>query len=266
MEGKSKMFDTHAHYDHELFGGKGPELLRELLDRNVLCGAVIPAITYESNFNRIRFPKEDFPSVYFAAGLHPKCAVNEAVWKKDRLEQFLSLAEDERTVALKTGLDFCKKKLTDAQKEHQKFFLKQMIGTANHYKLPLVFHVRDAAGEFTEFLKENPPETEAVVHCFTGGPETARAMMDVGVTRFGIGGMLTRDEMEPLRDCVKELPLSRILLETDAPFVRPKGYEGELNTSETLPRIAGLIAELKGISAEDVVRAAYENAAEFYRL
>ena len=135
---------------------------------------------------------------------------------------------------------------------------------ANHYRLPLVFHVRNAAEEFLEVIRENPINVEAVVHCFNYDADTARAMMDAGITRFGIGGMLTRDEMEPLRECVKELPMSGILFETDAPFVRPKGYDGEINTSETLIGTARLAAELKRISVEEMVEAANKNAEEFY--
>ncbi len=331
-----KIFDTHAHYDHELFGGAGPELLKDMIARDVICGAVIPAITFESNFCRDQFPKEEFPSVYFAAGLHPKCVLNEPAWgslkrlidpgepagrpfsgepgesgsrdqkntagrsfpgdpgepvgrpfsgepgelgsrdqknipgaakrQQDRSARILDLIGDERTAALKTGLDFSKKKLTDAQKEHQKQFMKLFIGLANHYKLPLVLHVRDAAEECVEVLRENSPETEAVVHCFNYDMDTARTMMEAGVTRFGIGGMLTRDENGPLRECVRELPLPNILLETDAPFVRPKGYEGEINTSVTLAGTARLIADLKGIAVGKVIEAANRNAAEFYRL
>lgn len=83
------LFDTHAHYDHPLFEGNGPEIARHLFEEGTVDGIVIPAITYESNFNRDEFPEERFPRVFFAAGLHPKCAVNEAWWSEEK-EQILN--------------------------------------------------------------------------------------------------------------------------------------------------------------------------------
>lgn len=258
------LFDTHAHYDHPLFKGKGPELVSELFDRNVINGAVIPAITFESNFNREMFPADNFPQVYFAAGIHPKCATNEAWWDDKKRADFETLAEDPRTVAIKTGLDFYKTKLSDGQKAHQIRFFNYMINLANDRRLPLVLHIRDAAAEAIEVIRQNPLSVEAVAHCYTYDAATAQEMMSVGINRFGIGGMLTRTGMDGLRECVKELPLSAILLETDAPFVKPKDFDGEVNTSENLTEIAGLIAELKGIAVDEVVQAVQKNAMEFY--
>lgn len=260
------LFDTHAHYDHPLFEGKGPQLLRELLTRQAVGGAVIPAIAFDSNGNRELFPPEDFPTVFFAPGLHPKYAVNEPLWDRDRREAFSRILEEPRSVAVKTGLDHSRTKLTEGQKEHELHFFRFMRDLAEEHGLPLVLHVRDAFPEAAAVLREKPLSTEAAVHCFTGGPREARELTEAGVTRFGIGGMLTRDGMDALRDCVRELPLQALLLETDAPFVRPKGFEGKVNTSETLPVVAELIAALKGLPAETVTAALQKNAEEFFRL
>lgn len=259
------LFDTHAHYDYPLFGD-GPEVVRKLHQNGVLNGVVIPAIAYESNFSRERFPAAEFPYVYFAAGLHPKYATNEAWWDVEKRAEFEQLLEDPRTVAVKTGMDLAKVKLTEEQQAHQASFFKYLIGRANKKNLPLVLHVREAAAEALEILREHPLQVEAVVHCFSYDLEVARKMMDAGVTRFGIGGKLTLKDMAYLREAVKELPLSAILIETDAPFVKPEGYEEELNTSETMMGTVRLIAELKGIRAEEVVAAVENNAREFYRI
>lgn len=237
-----ELFDTHAHYDHPWFED-GAAVVRQLYQDGVINGVVIPAIRYESNYHREMFPAEEFPYVYFAPGLHPKHATNEVWWDATKRAEFEALLQDPRTVALKTGLDFAKEKLTDAQKEHQTRFFKYFIRLANERKLPLVLHVRDAAWEAIEMLRGNPIQVEAVVHCFCYDLAVAREMMQVGVTRFGIGGKLTKEDMGDLRLCVKELPMSAILLETDAPFVKPEGYEEKLNTSVTMMGTARLIAE-----------------------
>lgn len=262
---KVSLFDTHAHYDHPLFED-GPAIVRNLYGEGTIKGVVIPAITYDSNFHRASFPVEEFPYVYFAAGLHPKYATNEPWWGAERRAEFEAFLEDPRTVAVKTGMDLAKIKLTDAQKEHQARFFKYFIGLANERKLPLVLHIRDAAKEATEVLRENPLQVEAVAHCYCYDLETAHEMMKVGVTRFGIGGKLTDEDMGHLRECVKELPLSAILVETDAPFVKPLGYTEKLNTSVTLMGIVRLIAELRGLGVEEVVAAVEKNARDFYRV
>ena len=262
---KRPLFDTHAHYDHPLFGGLGPEIVRSLHEKEILNGVVIPPIEYESNFHRYLFPEAEFPYVYFAAGLHPKCATNEPWWDKEKQEEFASLLEDPRTVAVKTGLDFFKTKLTEGQKAHQIRFFRFLIDQANRRELPLVLHIRNAAEEAIEVLKTVEIKVPAVVHCFSYDWDVARRLMEVGVTHFGIGGMLTRKEMAPLRECVKKLQISAILLETDAPFVRPEGFVGEVNTSETLMAVVEVIAKLKSLSFEEVIVSVQHNAVDFYR-
>ena len=263
------LFDTHAHYDHRLFRKEGeligPQVLRDLFERQIVNGVVIPAISYETNFHRDMFPADMFPRVFFAAGLHPKCAMNESRWTGAKHEEFAGLLKDPRTVAVKSGLDFSKKNMSDGYRRHQSSFFEYLIDQANEADLPLVLHVRDAEDEMLEVLRKKTLQVEAEVHCYTKDIETARALMDAGVTRFGIGGMLTRDGMEDLRACVKELPLSVLLIETDAPFVRPKGYEGAFNTSETMMGTVQLIAELKGLPVSRVVDSVETNAAEFFR-
>lgn len=264
--GEYAMIDTHAHYDHPLFRGNGFDILAGLFEDNVIDGVVIPAITYESNFQRDKVCTKYRDKIYFAAGLHPKAATNEQWWDRTKQRKFLSVVDEKKTVAIKTGLDFSKKRLAESQKEHQAKFFEMLVGIANDMNLPLVFHIRDAAEEAIDLLKRNPLKVEAVCHFYTYDPQIAKKMLDVGITRFGIGGMITRDGMEPLRNCVKELPLSSILIETDAPFVSPKNYEGEVNTSRTLIGTAKILAELTESSLENIVHHVQRNAKGFYKL
>ena len=141
-----------------------------------------------------------------------------------------------------------------------------MIDLANRKGLPLILHVRNAAEEIIEIVNENPLNVNAVVHCFTYGTDIAQSMKSVGITKFGIGGMITRDNMDGLRKCVKEMPLSDILLESDAPFVKPKGFNEKINTSKTLIDVAANIAELKGLSVSEVVQATNHNTMSFLSL
>ncbi len=263
---KMPLFDTHAHYDHPRFEQKGPQLVKTLIENRVLNGVVIPAITYESNYNRKNFPEHEFPTVYFAAGLHPKHAANRSVWTDVEKAEFEThFLIDKRTVAVKTGLDFSIQ-LSEQQKIRQVCYFEDLIDLANKHSLPLVLHIRASAETAVEILKEKPLTVEAVVHCFTYDYATAKELMSVGVTRFGIGGMLTRDGMDSLRECVQKLTLTSLLLETDAPFVKPKGFMDYANTSESLVTTANLIADLKGLDARASMGVLQSNAYDFYRL
>ena len=261
---KRVLFDTHAHYDHRRFHGEGPKIVRELYDAGIINGVVIPAISYESNFNRLLFPEEEFPYVYFASGVHPRFSLSKAKWTDAKKQAFHKLLLDPRTVAVKSGLDLGDYSLSEDIKKSQRECLGYMMDLSVQFKLPLILHIRDAADEVIRFLKEKPSEVEIEVHCFTYDYRTAFKMMEVGITRFGIGGMLTRDGKDLLRDCVRRLPLSTILLETDAPFVKPKDFRGTVNTSEILWEIVQLIAELKGISTYTVADTVQKNAYEFF--
>lgn len=260
------LFDTHAHYDSRRFGKKGPEILKMLFEEGVVNGAVIPAISMESNHNRHLFPQEEFPNVYFAAGVHPLCADEHvAKYLRDCFSIDWMIAQP-RTVAVKTGLDFHNADTKLRSRAYQFMTFEYCIERAFNCYLPMVLHVRDALKDVIDTLQEMPLRAEAEVHCFTYDFEAAKALMDVGVTRFGIGGMLTRPEMGHLRECVKQLPLSAILLESDAPFVKPEGYGDGPNTSLSLMQTAELIAQLKGIHVEEVVEAVQQNAKDFFKL
>lgn len=263
---KEGYFDSHAHYDHELFNGNGPSVVQELFRSGLLCAAVIPAITYESNFNRHLFPAEQFPFIYYAPGLHPKYATNTAFWTKAQRQEFLSVLELPHTVAVKTGLDFKKTTLTDGQKQLQIKFFRLMIEIANEKHLPLVLHIRDAVEEAIAVLTETPPLFGAVTHCFTYDPHTTQRLMNAGVTHFGIGGKVTREENIPLQEAVRLMSWEAILLETDAPFVRPQGITDALNTSANLPLIAQKIAALKNTEITDVMSVTRCNAFRFFGL
>ena len=138
-------------------------------------------------------------------------------------------------------------------------------------KLPLILHIRDAGLQapihMVKILQESSLKVETVAHCFTYDYDIARMMLDSGtVTRFGIGAMIEREEMDGLREAVKKIPLESILLETDAPFVKPKGFEGTVNTSESLIQTVGKIAELRDMTIDELIPVLNKNAIDFYKL
>lgn len=259
-----KYFESHAHPDHPLIEDKN-KYVQEMRNSEIEKMIIAP-ITYESNYSSLElFPEAEYPDIYFAKGLHPKYTMNTAMWSKKQIQEFRELLLNHRVVALKTGLDLCKKKVQDQQIQRQYEFLKLFMLLAGEYKKPLVLHIREAADEAIQFLSENPLAVPAEVHCFTYNKEVMQKFIDVGITFFGIGGMVTRSENVELQEAVMMMPLEMILLESDAPFVKVEGEKEKINTStRALPAVASKIAELKGIDVEEVVEATYRNACRFF--
>ncbi len=265
MNNKPLLFDSHAHYDHPSFKSRGPEIIKELREKG-LDKVVIPAITFDSNCQvRKMFPKDEYPFVYFAAGIHPKVI--------SRVGRFISFAEsvrnycdDERTVAIKTGLDFSNDNLTGIQIAKQKEAMDILMEIADSYELPLVFHIRDAYDESINIFKQKDLRHGAVVHCFNASYDVYQAYMDVGITHIGIGGAVTYEQNAELRECVRKMPLEMIVLETDAPFQKPVGWLEGPNTSLSLYQIAEAIADIKGLSRDELIEETYKNASALYRL
>lgn len=259
-----RYFETHAHPDHPLVQDKEEYInsMREVGIENL----VIAPITYESNYTSMElFPKDKYPGVYFAKGLHPKYALNLPLWDEKQKEDFCELFKDSRVVAVKTGLDFSKKKIQEHQKKRQYDYLKLFMSIAAEYQKPLVLHIREAAEEAIKFFGENPIMVPAEIHCFTYDKDMMMRFIDVGVKYFGIGGMVTRSDNYALQEAVKLMPLEMILVESDAPFVKIDGETSKYNTSDrAIPAVVKKIAEIKGITEEKVAKVTYANAFKFF--
>lgn len=261
-----KYFESHSHLDHDLFEDK-PLLVEKAREAGIEYSVVAP-ITYESNYTSMeQFPKDAYPDILFGKGLHPKCTYNENLWDKQKIEEFEQLlVSDDRIVAIKTGIEL-RKKLQPHQVKRQFDFLNMFHELACQHKFPLILHIREAAEETLEHFAENPLKVPAEIHCFNYDKATMERFIEAGVRYFGIGGKVTLDESVELQEAVKDMDLSMILLESDCPFVKVKGERNPINTSDrALPAVAKKIAELKGISVEEVVKATYDNACRFFNV
>lgn len=254
------IFDTHAHYDHKRFNSTRNVLLNQIFD----CGItkiINPAISYESNFS-MREKLKDYPFIKFAVGIHPnKVSLNDnniqELQKEDTLRK---LSLESRTVAIgETGLDYY---YTTDFKEKQIFWFRKHIDIAKNNSLPLILHIREATQDSINILREYSFEKTGVVHCFNEDYKIAKYYLDMGFL-LGIGGSITYPEMKNLRDVVKYIPLESILLETDAPFVKPLGWNGK-NNSLSLSLIIKTIAEVRGISREKIENQTFENATKLF--
>ncbi len=259
------MIDSHAHYDYVKFDGDRDKILDACKTAGI-DGVLNPAITIESNF-QMRKKLERYDWIYYAVGIHPK-RLGEWDSKKncfwhDILENCVN---EKHVVAIgELGLDYSQNP-SDAEKLQQEYWFRSLLDLGKLKKLPLVLHIRDAHEDAISILREYPLEQSGVVHCFCGDLETARIYVEELGLYLGIGGKVTYPTEEALRHAVTHIPLERILLETDAPFVKPKDCVGKRNTSLNLPVIVKEIAQLKGISEEEVVAVTMKNTKDLFQI
>ncbi len=242
------IFDTHSHYTDEQFSDR-EELLIELNSEKNVSEIITCGTDIDSSKECIKLA-EKFPFVYAAVGFHP-----EELTRCDTDIPALRQLINERVVAIgEIGLDYYWNK---ENKEKQKDGFIKQIEFAKELNLPVIVHDREAHGDTLEILKAYKPK--GVLHCFSGSVEMAREIIKLGMY-IGVGGVITFKNAKNLPEVVKALPLDRILLETDAPYLAPVPFRSKRNDSSLIPYIAEKIGDILGISKEEVLKASRENA------
>ena len=252
------IFDTHAHYDDEAFDADREEVLTGLKDQGV--GTVVNVGASIASTKTTLALAEAHPFMYAAVGVHP----NETAELTDADMKWLeSLAENPKVVAIgEIGLDYY---WDEPEREIQKHWFSAQLEVAKKTGLPVIIHSRDAAADTLEIMKEHGCDLGGVIHCFSYGPEMAREYLKMGYY-LGIGGVVTFTNAKKLKEVVKETPIDRIVLETDCPYLSPVPNRGKRNSSLNLPYVVDMIAELKGITAKEVMEKTWENAKALYRM
>lgn len=251
--------DTHTHYDHYRFGKDYPEVL-ERIRKDGVKYILNPAIDFSTNakmYEKLR----SYPWIYFAAGIHPSFVGEwddalDAVWLSGLRE---CLAHLSRFIAVgELGMDYHHKP-AEIVHERQSFWFRRQLALAQEFHKPLILHIREADADGIAILRDYSLLESGVVHCYNSDWNTAQQYLEMGLY-FGIGGSVTLPDAQVLREAVKQIPLKKIILETDAPFVKPYGWTESLNNSLCIPQVAECIAQIKGITAEEVLSRTMENA------
>lgn len=257
------MIDTHVHYTHKRFDNGRDEIVRELRKSGIEA-VIEAAISFESNAAAIEYAKKIRPlydTFYVAVGIHPQCVGNPDL---DRVHQLRDLALVDGVVAIgETGLDYHRQEY-DGQ--NQKWWFCRQMELAGELKLPLIIHSRSAEEDTIEMMREYADFLRGgVIHCFSGDSRQAEAYLELGFY-LGIGGTVTYGN-EALNDAVKTAPLSKIVLETDCPFLSPlPNCKDRRNDSTQLCVIAQKIAQIRGIAQEEVERVTSENAKRLFQI
>lgn len=253
------IFETHAHYDDSRFDDDREELLKKVHDSGV-SPIINVGASIESTGTTLELAKtHDY--IYAAVGVHPSdiSGLNE-----DSFEWLREQTDYAKTVAIgEIGLDYYWDKEPGVQ-EAQRYWFGRQLDLAKETGLPVIIHSRDAAEDTMQILKETPMrEMPGVIHCYSYSVEMAREFLKMGYD-IGVGGVLTFKNAKKLRAVVEEIPLERILLETDCPYMAPEPHRGERNCSLFIPYVVEKIAEIKNISTEEVLQTTNANAKKLF--
>ena len=249
-------FDTHAHFDHRKFDSDRDALLQSMPQKGI--GLILNVGCDLSSSLKTVSLTQKYPFVYGAFGIHPDDAEKMT---EDTLKEIRRLCHLPKAVAIgEIGLDYYWHK-EEREHEIQKKMFRAQMEIAREEKMPFMIHSRDAARDTLELVKECMKEGMhgGIIHCFSYGKEMAREYLNMGLY-LGIGGVVTFKNAKKLKEVVEYAPLEQLVLETDSPYLSPEPNRGKRNSSLNLPYVAAMIAELKGISGEEVIAVTEENA------
>ena len=252
------LFDTHAHYDAAQFDTDRDEVLSALPGQGV--GLVVnPGCDLDSSRKAIAL-SERYPFVYAAVGVHPEECGD---WQDQDVDTLRSLAANPRVVAVgEIGLDYYWEE--NPPKELQQRVFRAQMALARELGLPVIVHDREAHGDSMDIVREFP-EVRGVFHCFSGSAEMAKELVKRG-WMISFTGVLTYKNARKAVEAAQAVPLERLMIETDSPYMAPVPHRGKRNHSGYVAHICQRLAELKGITPEECSRITMENGRSFFRI
>lgn len=249
------IFDSHAHYNDKRFDDDRDAVLGGMLGSTV-CGIINCGTDLPSSLRSIALA-EQFDDIYAAVGFHP-----EDLGDVERdYEECAKLLSHDKVVAVgEIGLDY----YWDAfpRPVQQDWFVRQMR-LAKEHNLPVIVHDRDAHEDTLTLLKQEKPA--GVLHAFSGSVEMAKVVLDLGMY-IGLGGVVTFKNARKTVEVAQMIPLDRLLLETDAPYMAPVPFRGRRNDSTMIRFVAARIAEIRGMDTDELLAITTENAKRLFRI
>ncbi|MGM0409865.1 MAG: TatD family hydrolase [Bacillota bacterium] len=252
-----ELFDTHAHLDFPRFDKDRDEVIKRAQNKGVK-NIVNIGSNMTTSRNSVELSRR-YENIYAAIGIHPHDADTFNLNVSKKLNK---LADNDKVVAIgEIGLDF---HYDNSPREKQKQSFRAQLRLAKKLDLPVVIHTRDADKETLNILKdEKAIDIGGIMHCFASDKKMAKEILDLGFY-IAFGGLITFKNLSNLRDVVKEVPLDRLLIETDSPYLTPEPHRGKRNEPAYVKFVAEKIAEIKGIAVEEVTKITTENAKKVY--
>lgn len=250
------IFDSHAHYDDPQFDQDREQLLGWVLQEKGVSGIINMGADLDGCRATIDLTRR-YDYVFGGVGIHPECARD---LPEDWPAQIRGFLKEPKIVALgEIGLDY--HWLDECPKDRQKEVFAAQLEMARELAVPVVIHDREAHADVLEFLQKYQPA--GVVHCFSGSWETAREILKLGMY-IGLGGVVTFKNARHAVEVAQKLPLDRLLLETDAPYMAPVPCRGKRNDSSLIVHVAEKIGELRGMDPQAVIDIAGENTRRLF--
>lgn len=252
------LFDTHAHFDSRKFDSDRDQVLSSLPQRGVSL-VVDPGCDLPSSRKVIELA-ERWPFLYAAVGVHPEDCGD---WQDSHLDKLRTLASHPKVVAIgEIGLDYYWKE--NPPKEFQQQVFRAQLALAEELDMPVIVHDREAHGDCMDIVREFP-NVHGVFHCYSGSAEMAKELVRLG-WMISFTGVLTYPNARKALEAAQAVPLDRIMIETDSPYMAPVPHRGKRNDSGYVVHVCEKLAELKGISLEECAKATLENGKRFYRI
>ncbi len=251
------IIDTHAHYDSSAFDDDRESVLEGLKDSGIEYVVNVGA-SISTSRSTLELA-EKYPFIYAALGVHPD---DTGELNEENIRWFEEKMSHPKVVAVgEIGLDYYWDK---AERSIQKKWFARQMDIARNADKPIIVHSREAAADTLDVMRaEKAYELKGVIHCFSYSKETAREYLNWDYY-LGIGGVVTFKNARKIKEVVEYMPLSKLLLETDCPYLSPVPFRGKRNTSANIPLVIKEIADIKGIAPSVVEETAYENAKRFY--
>lgn len=248
------IFDSHAHYNDEQFDIDRDSLLASLPEAGIV-GIINCGTDVASSLASLKM-SEKYPFVYAACGYHPESAL---VFTDDNLKEIEKMLYHEKCVAVgEIGLEY---HYDFVPKDVQKYVFEKHLELAVKHDMPVIVHDREAHADTMELLKKYKPK--GVLHCYSGSAEMAKEILNLGMY-IGLGGAVTfKNAVKPV-EVAEMLPLDRLLLETDCPYMAPVPKRGKRNNSAYIEYVAEKIAEIKNMSAQEILDITTENTRRLF--
>ena len=249
----NNIFDAHAHYDDDWFSDDREELLASLPQKGV-CGIVNAAVDLKTAEIAKSFA-EKYEYMYFTVGFHPE---NLEDMPGDYIFKIQEMLKHPKAVALgEIGLDYH----WDIEKNLQHKVFDEQLKLAKELDVPVVIHDREAHGDVMEYLRKYKPK--GLLHCFSGSVEMLKEVLKLGMS-ISLGGTVTYKNARVPVEVAEAVPLDRLLLETDSPYLSPVPQRGKRNDSSNIIYTATKIAEIKGMSTQKLLDITAENTRRLY--
>lgn len=252
------LFDSHAHLDDEAFDYDREKVIENLKENNI--GWVLnPGADMPSSRRAVKLASE-YENIYAAIGVHPHDAEN---FKEEDILELKELAKNKKVVAIgEIGLDYY---YDNSPRDIQRKVFKRQMDLAYELNLPVAIHSRDATGETFEILSEYKGKVKGIIHCYTGAIEMAKRYIDLGYY-ISIAGPVTFKNARVVKEMAEEVPISRLLIETDSPYMAPTPFRGKRNEPKYVRYVAEEIAKLKDMDVDELIAITRQNTVDILNI